>query len=205
MEMPEDLGFGTVDNRGELLAALSTAGLMEYLNLRYTVEYDDLGDVITSVHARREALLELQRRIRNMGAELENRRKVLQRLEEDLRNTGAKVVQEAAGLVRKPNANAGDKAARGGLPSARREYKLSGEMFRGGGQEPNNGNGKQAPGKVDPRSLMPKKVGVGAKTDTSADKNDMENIVDSVELKEEGEEDDHTDDTLKDAEALEEY
>ena len=73
-----------------------------------------------SLHTRREVLLELQGSIRHMGAELENR---------ELRNSGAKIVQEAGDLVRKPSANVGNKAVRGGQAAAKHEYRLVGGMF----------------------------------------------------------------------------
>lgn len=211
MEIPDDLTFGTTDNKGELLAALSTAGLMEYLNLRYTVEYDYLGDLITSVHTRREALLDAKAKLKSMGEDLGNRRRVLQRLEEDVRSLSANTVQDATELSRKPTTITGNKVVRSTQQVAKREYKLSGGMFGGGVQEAKekNGNGstmKQATGKVDPRSLIQKKLGGSAKEEKrDIGVGEMDNG-NSVEAKDDGEEDeDQTDDTLKDAEALEEY
>jgi len=45
-----------------------TVGLMEYLNLRYTMKYDYLGDIIASLHSRCEAIKELQDRLSKVQA-----------------------------------------------------------------------------------------------------------------------------------------
>ena len=70
--------------RGELLASLSTFGLMEYVHHRFELEYDYLAGVAENINDKLELIRQCQARLQKMAEDRERRARLVSSMEEQV-------------------------------------------------------------------------------------------------------------------------